>query len=153
MLYLHHKSLEAKPKFISGRTSYLQVRLAFHRYPQLIPQFCNIERFGPPRSFTFASSWPWVDHMVSGPILATNRPIKTRFRYGSGCCPLNLATKINSPGHSPIGTRSGSPHPKMGQRPPTDCRHTVSGSISLRSPRFFSPFPHGTGTLSVVKSI
>ena len=33
--------------------------------------------------------------------------------------------------------------------PPTVCRHTVSGSISLPSPGFFSPFPHGTGSLSV----
>ncbi|EEQ64506.1 LOW QUALITY PROTEIN: hypothetical protein HPMG_01963, partial [Helicobacter pullorum MIT 98-5489] len=30
-----------------------------------------------------------------------------------------------------------------------DCRQMVSGSISLRSLRFFSPFPHGTGSLSV----
>ena len=29
--------------------------------------------------------------------------------------------------------------------------HTVSGSISLPSPGFFSPFPHGTGSLSVGK--
>jgi hypothetical protein len=35
------------------------------------------------------------------------------------------------------------------QRAPTDRRHAVSGSISLLSSRFFSPFPHGTGTLSV----
>jgi hypothetical protein len=34
-------------------------------------------------------------------------------------------------------------------RPPTACKHTVSGSISLRFLRFFSPFPHGTGSLSV----
>jgi hypothetical protein len=32
----------------------------------------------------------------------------------------------------------------------TDCRHTVSDSISLPSPGFFSPFPHGTAALSVV---
>ena len=32
-----------------------------------------------------------------------------------------------------------------------DCKQTVSGSISLRYPRFFSPFPHGTGSLSVWK--
>jgi hypothetical protein len=31
----------------------------------------------------------------------------------------------------------------------TPCRHTVSGSISLRSQRFFSPFPRGTCSLSV----
>src|SRR3546814_12877076 len=32
---------------------------------------------------------------------------------------------------------------------PTACRHTVSGSISLPCSGFFSPFPHGTGPLSV----
>ncbi len=32
---------------------------------------------------------------------------------------------------------------------PTASTHTVSGSISLPSPGFFSPFPHGTGSLSV----
>jgi hypothetical protein len=31
----------------------------------------------------------------------------------------------------------------------TPCRHMVSGSISLRSQRFFSPFPRGTCSLSV----
>ena len=31
----------------------------------------------------------------------------------------------------------------------TACRHTVSGSISLPYSGFFSPFPHGTGSLSV----
>ena len=40
--------LEAAPQCISGRTSYLRVRLAFHLYPQLIREFCNIHRFGPP---------------------------------------------------------------------------------------------------------
>ena len=32
---------------------------------------------------------------------------------------------------------------------PTACRRTVSGSISLLCSRYFSPFPHGTGSLSV----
>ena len=36
-------------------------------------------------------------------------------------------------------------HPKA----PTACRHTVSGSFSLPCSGFFSPFPHGTGSLSV----
>ena len=35
------------------------------------------------------------------------------------------------------------------KRAPTACRRMVSGSISLRYSRFFSPFPHGTGSLSV----
>jgi len=38
-----------------------------------------------------------------------------------------------------------------GDRPPTACRQTVSGSLSLPSPGFFSPFPHGTGPLSVAR--
>jgi hypothetical protein len=37
-------------------------------------------------------------------------------------------------------------HPKGA---PTACKRMVSGSISLRYSRFFSPFPHGTGSLSV----
>ena len=36
-----------------------------------------------------------------------------------------------------------------GHSPPTACRHTVSGTISLPLQGFFSPFPHGTGSLSV----
>ena len=34
---------------------------------------------------------------------------------------------------------------------PTARRHPVSGSVSPRSSRCFSPFPHGTGSLSVVE--
>ena len=36
-----------------------------------------------------------------------------------------------------------------GHSPFAACRCTVSGSISLPSPGFFSPFPHGTSSLSV----
>src|SRR5213075_3511128 len=60
---------------------------------------------------------------------------------------LNLADKNNSPAHYAIGTRSGIPLAR--HSPPTACRHTVSGTISLPSTGFFSPFPHGTGSLSV----
>ena len=34
---------------------------------------------------------------------------------------------------------------------PTPCRHGVAGSVSLPSSGFFSPFPHGTGALSVAR--
>lgn len=33
-----------------------------------------------------------------------------------------------------------------------DCKHLVSGSISLPCSGFFSPFPHGTRSLSVIRS-
>ena len=35
--------------------------------------------------------------------------------------------------------------------PPTACRHSVSGSISLPLSGCFSPFPHGTCSLSVIE--
>ena len=66
MLYLRFSTLEASPKAISGRTSYLRARLEFHRYPQVIPELFNARGFGPPRNFTFASTWTWIDHPVSG---------------------------------------------------------------------------------------
>ena len=74
VLYLHYPSSEASPKAISERTSYLQVRLEFHRYPHLIPAFFNIHGFGPPVRFTAPSTWTWVGHLVSGLHLHTHSP-------------------------------------------------------------------------------
>ena len=51
VLYLHKLLPEAVPKYISGSTSYLRVRLAFHPYPQLIRQFCITDRFEPSLRF------------------------------------------------------------------------------------------------------
>jgi hypothetical protein len=42
----------------------------------------------------------------------------------------------------------GTPGPT---RAPTACQHTISGSLSLALPASFSPFPHGTGPLSVMQ--
>ena len=74
VLYLHDPNSEASPKAISERTSYLQVRLEFHRYPQLIPAFFNIHGFGPPVCFTTPSTWSWVGHLVSGLHQHTHSP-------------------------------------------------------------------------------
>ena len=57
---------EASPKAISGRTSYIRVRLEFLRYPHLIRQLFNGGRFGPPLPFTATSTWTWIGHPVSG---------------------------------------------------------------------------------------
>ena len=65
-LYLQHPLCEASPKAISERTSYLQVRLEFLRYPQVIQALFNVPWFGPPVSFTSPSTCSWVGHMVSG---------------------------------------------------------------------------------------
>ena len=47
--------------------------------------------------------------------------------------------------HYTKGTPSGH------EVPPTDCRRPVSETVSLPSSGCFSPFPHGTGSLSVSK--
>ena len=66
VLYLHDARYEAIPKYISERTSYLQVRLEFHRYPHLITGHCNERVFGPPLRFTATSACSWIGHPVSG---------------------------------------------------------------------------------------
>ena len=87
------------------------------------------------------SSWPWVDHLVSGLRPATESPysdsLSLRLPYS-----VKLATERKSLTHYTKGTQSP-------LRASTACTYTVSGSISLPSPGFFSPFPHGTCSLSV----
>ena len=60
---------------------------------------------------------------------------------------VKLANTSNSLTHYTKGTQSL----RIKSQAPTACTHTVSGSISLPSPGFFSPFPHGTCSLSVSK--
>ena len=42
-------------------------------------------------------------------------------------------------------------HSCIAAKTPTACKHTVSGTISLPYLGCFSPFPYGTGSLSVSK--
>ena len=106
-LYLQHAPHVAAPQCISGRTSYLHVRLAFHPYPQLISQFCNTGECEPRRPVRAASLWPWIAHVVSGRIAATAHALHARFPSGSPALPLvNQATTMHSPDHSTKGTPS-----------------------------------------------
>ena len=97
---------EADPRAISGRASYHQARLAFHRYPQVIPWFCTTNGFGPPAGLTPPSPCPWVDRLASGLWPVTHRPVRTRFRCGSAPEGLSLATDHNSPAHTAKGMQS-----------------------------------------------
>ena len=72
------------------------------------------------------------------------RPFKTRFRCAY-TYRLKLARKTKSLTHYTKGTPSGL------KAPPTACRRPVSETVSLPSSGCFSPFPHGTGSLSVSK--
>jgi hypothetical protein len=73
----------------------------------------------------------------------TERPVQTRFRCAYAYR-LKLARHTNSLTHYTKGT----PSPL---RAPTVCRLPVSGALSLPSSGCFSPFPHGTGSLSVAR--
>ena len=130
--YLQKTFPEAAPQCISGRTSYLRVRLAFHLYPQLIQYLCTDKWFGPPpryyRGFALA--------MDSSPGFGSN---PSDFPYGCALFGLafamatqvsllNRATEIYSPAHSSIGTPSS-----LQGRTPTVCRHAVSGTFNSPS--------------------
>jgi hypothetical protein len=72
------------------------------------------------------------------------RPVQTCFRYGSSLKSFNQATTYKSPAHSSTGTRSG--------LNPSHCLYAY-GFMFYFTPRrgFFSPFPHGTVSLSVTQ--
>jgi hypothetical protein len=102
--------------------------LAFHPYPQVIPQVFNPGGFGPPRSLTSASPCPWIDHPASGLGHATKFAL---FRLGfptATALALTSPRIANSPAHSSKGTPSQERVPA-----PTVCKRTVSGAISLPS--------------------
>ncbi len=88
------------------------------------------------------STCSWLDHSVSGLMRRTERPVQTRFRCAY-TYRLKLARHTKSLTHYTKGTPSG-------LRPPTVCRQPVSGSLSLPLSGCFSPFPHGTCSLSVM---
>ena len=94
-------------------------------------------------SVTSPSTCSWLDHPVSGLKQRTERPVQTRFRCAY-TYRLKLARYFKSLTHNTKGT----PSPL---RAPTVCKHTVSGAISLPSSGCFSPFPHGTSSLSVAE--
>ena len=72
----------------------------------------------------------------------TERPVQTRFRYAY-TYRLKLARYTKSLTHYTKGTLSPF-------QAPTVCRQSVSGTLSLPLSGCFSPFPHGTSSLSVM---
>ena len=145
---------EAVPQGISGRASYFQVCLVFRSEPRVIPAFFNRLGFGPPPGFTRASACRWLDHLASGLWHATGRTcvrhspcsdsVSLRLRDSHPLASLHTITRrliLQKARHHPIA------------RTLTCCGSTVSGSLSLPSPGFFSPFPHGTSALSVAPRV
>ena len=118
--------------------------MAFHPYPGVIPSVFNRSGFGPPRGLTPASACPWVAHPASRPRRATkNRRLKDSLS-------LRLASKLNLAAHrdSLAHSTKGTPSHRDGC---SDCSW-ARGFRRCFTPLSgcFSPFPHGTGSLSVI---
>ena len=75
------------------------------------------------------------------------RAINTRFRYA--CAPKGLRLLAIQTRWLVLQKARRHPNP-CGRRAPTLCKQMVSGTISPGSTPYFSPFPHGTGSLSVI---
>ena len=78
-----------------------------------------------------------------------NRPIQTRFRYGSTSLGLALLHRVTRRLIKQKARGQAASWRTTMQRPSTACKRTVSGTLSLPALGCFSPFPHGTGSLSV----
>ena len=118
--------------------------MAFHPYPRVIPSVFNRSGFGPPRGLTPASACPWVAHPASRPRRATkNRRLKDSLS-------LRLASKLNLAAHRDSLAHSTKGTPSHRQRC-SDCSW-ARGFRRCFTPLSgcFSPFPHGTGSLSVI---
>ena len=115
--------------------------MAFHPYPQLIPAVFNLRGFAPPQPLTAASHWPWVDHPASGPGHATNNT-QLGFAFAT-TTPHGLTSRhaADSQAHSSKGT------PSHTNGALTDCKHMVSGTISLPSR---GTFHHSLTVLSAI---
>ena len=112
---------------------------------------------GHPRSFK-----PPPVRSSTGSYTGFNLPMDRSLSFGSAAtdyspCSDSLSLRLRVCLTSPVTTtrrlimQKAVHHPVQRHGALNDCRQTVSGSISLRSPRFFSPFPHGTCALSVTQ--
>ena len=117
--------------------------MAFHPYPRVIPSVFNRSGFGPPRGLTPASPCPWIAHPASRPRHATLIAL-FRLAFAAARCPLtspHAATRRlilqKARGHRrQNGSRC------LGAHGFRRCFTPLSGC--------FSPFPRGTGSLSVI---
>jgi hypothetical protein len=112
--------------------------LAFHPYPQIIPQVFNPGGFGPPHRLTGASPCPWVDHSASGLQHTTHTPHQQHRMH----TPYSDSLSLRLPHHgltSPHTTtrrlilqkaRHHTTPPQGDAGALTACRHMVSGTLS-----------------------
>jgi hypothetical protein len=127
--------------------------LAFHPYPQVIRAVFNPHRFGPPLGVTRASPCSWVDRPGFGSTPKNSLALVTGLAFALAPLVTSLASLLrsNSPDHNAKGTQSVAHPGEPRCQPPTACERAVSGSLSLPALGCFSPVPHGTRSLSVIR--
>ena len=137
VLYLRDETREAAPKCISGRTSYLQVRLAFHRYPQLIPAVFNRHGFGPPSGDypDFNLSMGRSPGFGSAPADSNQLPdwLLALLGLGFPAAPAFWALTLPASATRRFILQKARHHPEVALQALTAWRRQVSGSISLPS--------------------
>ena len=120
--------------------------MAFHPYPRLIPSVFNRSGFGPPQGLTPASAWPRVDHPASRLRRATGKKSPC-----SDSLSLRLANRLASPRAATrrLILQKARRHAAYGR---SDClwAHGFRRCFTPLS-GCFSPFPHGTRPLSVIR--
>ncbi len=112
--------------------------MAFHPSPQVIRAVCNLHRFGPPCPIKDTSPCSWGAHTVSGLPPATI----ALFRLAFATAPAGTALTTPQRVTRRVILQKARCH--IINDAPTAWKHTISGSLSLPSPGYFSPFPHGT---------
>ena len=118
--------------------------MAFHSYTHLIGKLFNAYPLGPPSRVTGTSAWTCVDHLVSRlPPPTKNALFRLAFTAGA------RLSRLASPATATRRFIMQKARRHTIKRAPTACRRMVSGTISLPSSGCFSPFPHGTRSLSV----
>ena len=116
--------------------------MAFHPYPQVIAAVFNRRAFGPPRGLTPASACPRIAHPASRPRRGTQVAL-LRLAFAPAPFRLTSPRASDSLAHSTKGTPSQ-------LESCSDCSwaHGFRYCFTPLS-GCFSPFPHGTGSLSV----
>lgn len=117
--------------------------MAFHPYPQVIAAVFNRRAFGPPRGLTPASACPRIAHPASRPRRGTQVAL-LRLAFAPAPFRLTSPRASDSLAHSTKGTpshRDGCSDCSWA-RGFRRCFTPLSGC--------FSPFPRGTGSLSVI---
>ena len=151
VLYPHAHIWRRQPKSCFGENQLFPDSISFSLLTTSHPRGLHISRVRTSPQLSSGFILLMVSSSGFGSLSFDERAINTRFRYA--CAPegLRQIKYSNSLARSAKSTLSAV-HLAM-DKPPTLCKQMVSGSISPGSSPYFSPFPHGTGSLSVILNI